>query len=95
MVHRLGCPRERSGFWIVDIAGDRSIPDLLYGLVNHKDGREEPFAWNDRLATNEERLDAANGILLSANIDILFDKGFVSFDERGRMLVSPLCVPRI
>jgi HNH endonuclease len=42
-----------------------------------------------RLATNEERLDAANGILLSANIDILFDKGFVSFDERGRMLVSP------
>lgn len=34
---------------------------------------------------------AANGILLSANIDILFEKGFVSFDNAGRMLVTPSC----
>ncbi len=41
-----------------------------------------------RNSTNEERLDPANGLLLSANIDILFDKGLLSFDDGGRMLIS-------
>jgi hypothetical protein len=41
-----------------------------------------------RHSNNEERLDPANGILLSANIDILFDRGIVSFDDSGRMLTS-------
>jgi hypothetical protein len=36
----------------------------------------------------EERLDPANGILLSANFDALFDSGLISFDDRGRMIVS-------
>jgi hypothetical protein len=39
-------------------------------------------------ATNEDRLDPQNGLLLLANLDILFEKGFVSFDNKGRMLVS-------
>jgi predicted restriction endonuclease len=39
-------------------------------------------------SSNEERLDPHNGLLLLANIDILFEKGFVSFDDDGRMLVS-------
>lgn len=38
---------------------------------------------------NNERLDPDNGLLLVANIDILFDKGFISFDDNGRMLISP------
>jgi predicted restriction endonuclease len=42
-----------------------------------------------RKSDNKERLDPENGILLLANIDILFDKGLVSFDDRGRLLVSP------
>jgi hypothetical protein len=41
-----------------------------------------------RYSTREERLDPANGLLLSANIDILFDKGHLSFDDDGRMLIS-------
>lgn len=41
-----------------------------------------------RQSTDKERLDPNNGILLSANIDILFDRGLVSFDDSGRMLVS-------
>jgi hypothetical protein len=39
-------------------------------------------------SSNEERLDPHNGLLLLANIDILFENGFVSFDDDGRMLVS-------
>ena len=39
-------------------------------------------------STQKERLDPANGLLLSANIDILFDKGFVSFNDSGLMLIS-------
>jgi predicted restriction endonuclease len=41
-----------------------------------------------RLSSNTERLDPANGILLAANVDILFDRGLVSFDDHGRMLTS-------
>jgi hypothetical protein len=39
-------------------------------------------------SSNDERLDPENGLLLLANIDILFEKGFVSFDDDGCMLVS-------
>lgn len=39
-------------------------------------------------ATTLERLDANNGLLLSANLDVLFYRGLISFDERGQMLVS-------
>lgn len=42
-----------------------------------------------RYSTQQERLDPANGLLLSANIDILFDKGLLSFDDNGQMLISP------
>jgi predicted restriction endonuclease len=37
-----------------------------------------------------ERLDVHNGILLVPNLDVLFDEGLISFDDEGRMLVSPL-----
>lgn len=42
--------------------------------------------WRD--ATNAERLDGENGFLLSPNIDLLFDRGFISFEDDGRLLVS-------
>lgn len=41
-----------------------------------------------RLSNNEERLNPENGLLLSANLDALFDAGLISFDGEGRMLVA-------
>jgi hypothetical protein len=43
-----------------------------------------------RMSNHTERLDPANGLLLSANIDALFDAGLVSFNARGKMIVSSL-----
>ncbi|MBD8736257.1 HNH endonuclease [Sphingomonas sp. CFBP 13706] len=43
-------------------------------------------AW--RPSNDRERLDAANGLLLSADIDALFDRGLASFADDGRMLLS-------
>jgi hypothetical protein len=37
---------------------------------------------------NYERLDGNNGLLLSPSIDLLFDHGYISFDDDGRLLVS-------
>lgn len=42
-----------------------------------------------RESTNAERLDKFNGLLLVANIDALFDRGFISFDDDGQILRSP------
>lgn len=45
-------------------------------------------------ASNEvERLDPDNGLLLSAHLDALFDKGIISFDAHGKMLTSPRLGP--
>ncbi|MBP7705174.1 MAG: HNH endonuclease [Caulobacter sp.] len=40
-------------------------------------------------ATAAERLDGANGLLLTPDVDLLFDRGFISFEDEGRVLVSP------
>lgn len=42
-----------------------------------------------RSSTNQERLDGENGLLLSPNVDHLFDRGFISFQDTGILLVSP------
>ncbi|QQR72944.1 MAG: HNH endonuclease [Holophagales bacterium] len=44
--------------------------------------------WRD--SDNAERLDGENGLLLTPSIDHLFDRGFISFREDGRLLVSPV-----
>lgn len=44
--------------------------------------------WRDSL--NEERLDGENGLLLTPSIDHLFDRGFISFDNDGTLLISPV-----
>ncbi|EQD56083.1 hypothetical protein B1B_09082 [mine drainage metagenome] len=44
--------------------------------------------WRD--ATNEERLDGENGLLLTPSIDHLFDRGFISFEDNGTLLISPV-----
>lgn len=44
--------------------------------------------WRD--ATNVERLDGENGLLLTPDADHLFDRGFLSFEDSGKVLVSPV-----
>lgn len=41
-----------------------------------------------RRSSNAERLDPANGLLLVATLDALFDRHLISFNEQGEMLVS-------
>lgn len=41
-----------------------------------------------RQATDEERLDPDNGILLSPLVDALFDKHLISFEDEGRIVFS-------
>lgn len=44
--------------------------------------------WRD--ASNSERLDGENGLLLTPNADHLFDRGFIGFDDNGEVLFSPV-----
>lgn len=44
-------------------------------------------------ATDAERLDVYNGLLLSAHLDAAFDAGLISFTDAGDMLVSPALPP--
>ncbi|MGU9982225.1 HNH endonuclease [Phreatobacter sp. HK31-P] len=41
------------------------------------------------VSDNRERLDPDNGLLLAVHIDVLFDKGLISFSDAGRLIVSP------
>jgi HNH endonuclease len=42
--------------------------------------------WKD--SSDEEKLNGCNGLLLAPHVDHLFDKGFISFENSGEMLVS-------
>ncbi len=44
--------------------------------------------WRD--CDNNERLDGENGLLLTPSIDHLFDRGFISFEDNGNLIVSPI-----
>ncbi|WHY65640.1 HNH endonuclease signature motif containing protein [Neobacillus sp. SuZ13] len=39
-------------------------------------------------SNNKERLDVDNGLLLCPNHDALFDKGYISFEDNGDILIS-------
>lgn len=56
-----------------------TIPEML--IASHAK------RWED-CETAEERLDVYNGFLLSANLDALFDKGLISFDDDGKIMLS-------
>lgn len=45
--------------------------------------------WRD-CESNDERLDGENGLLLTPTVDHLFDRGFISFENNGDLLVSPV-----
>ena len=44
--------------------------------------------WRD--SDNQERLDDYNGLLLLPNYDKLFDLGYISFDQKGKIMYSRL-----
>jgi len=42
-----------------------------------------------RHSDNEERMDGENGLILTPSIDHLFDRGFISFEDNGQLLIAP------
>jgi hypothetical protein len=43
-----------------------------------------------RSSSDEERLNGENGFLLTPSIDHLFDRGFISFEGNGELIISPV-----
>jgi hypothetical protein len=61
--------------------------------VTHVDRPEHLIAshikpWRE--SNNRERLFEGNGLLLTPTIDHLFDRGFISFENIGELLISPV-----
>ena len=44
--------------------------------------------WRD--SSNPDRLSGENGLLLTPTVDHLFDKGFIPFEDSGRLIISPI-----
>ena len=42
-----------------------------------------------------EKLDGNNGLLLSPHIDRLFDRGYISFEDNGQLMFSPVLPPEV
>lgn len=61
------------------------VPELL------RASHIKPWAACD---TDDERLDVFNGLLLAPHVDCLFDGGWISFCDNGRLLVSA-ALPRV
>jgi putative restriction endonuclease len=58
------------------------------GLTDHRLLRASHIKPWGTCATNKERVDGHNGLLLSHTVDHLFDRGYISFRDDGRMLIS-------
>lgn len=48
--------------------------------------------WRD-CESAKERVSAANGLLLIPNLDMLFDGGYIGFDEHFKIIISPKLAP--
>ena len=49
--------------------------------------------WKD--SSDIEKIDGSNGLFLASHIDHLFDRGFISFDSDGILLISPLLIDTV
>ena len=58
-----------------------STPEVLRAAHIHR--------WVDCAETPAARLDPDNGLLLTANLDALFEVGLIAFDDEGGILISP------
>ena len=43
-----------------------------------------------RESSNDERLHEGNGLLLTPSADHLFDRGFISFEDNGEVMIAPV-----
>jgi putative restriction endonuclease len=59
-----------------------SVNNLVHLVASHR----KP--WRD--STHDERLNGENGLLLTPSIDHLFDRGFIGFEDSGRLIISPV-----
>lgn len=57
------------------------IRDLRFLRASHI----KPWA---SCASGEERVDGSNGLLLTPHADLLFDRGWITFEEKGRLVAS-------
>jgi hypothetical protein len=48
-----------------------------------------------RVSNDEQRLDGNNGLLLSPHVDHLFDRGWISFNDDGSLMIAPELEPEI
>jgi putative restriction endonuclease len=46
-----------------------------------------------RDSSNDERINGENGLLLAPTMDHLFDRGFISYEDSGLLIVSPVAHP--
>lgn len=59
----------------------------ITGVTNIKHLRASHIKpWS--VSNNDEKLDGYNGLLLSPHVDHLFDRGFISFQDSGAVMVS-------
>jgi hypothetical protein len=47
--------------------------------------------WKD--CDNQERLDGSNGLMLAPHVDRLFDRGWISFEDNGDVIVAKNAIP--
>lgn len=66
-------------YWEGCAVTDIRRPDLL------RASHIKPWRW----CSNQERLDPHNGLLLLPQYDHLFDRGYITFDDSGTLVVSP------
>lgn len=57
------------------------VSDLIFLVASHIK------SW--RVSNNKERLSGYNSLLLSPHVALLFDKGYISFEDDGRLLFAP------
>ncbi len=48
-------------------------------------------SWAD--SNDSERLDPENGLMLTANLDALFDRGLISFTDEGEVIIKASISP--
>lgn len=61
----------------------------ITGVTNHRHLRASHIKPWSKSEPNE-KIDGANGLLLSPHVDHLFDRGFISFKKTGEIITSPV-----
>jgi HNH endonuclease len=68
---------------MIDFDNQCAVTGITNGMLL-KASHVKPWSVCD----NDSRLDRNNGLLLAAGIDALFDKGFITFHDDGKILIS-------